>query len=363
TRASPPCPATSPSAPGEPGGDAARHPGVLGHVRGWPAGAREHRRRRREGAPRTRHRVGGRRRGDAGRVRHPREGAARPGRQRRRRRLREGPGDRGARPGEPRRRRRGGGGTYPLAISGDGRRVAYVAGDRVAVFDLEERATVFVAAPDGHAAAVPVALDHEGATLLLGAATAVDVQAGYLVDLRTLSFTRIGALEGGGFADVRPVDLSADGRTVVFETPHALRPDDADDLLDLYAYDVAADEYRLVSATADGTSPDGGAWAWGPVVSGDGRYVDFYSDSTSLPGADGNDGDGVYRNDLDTGELELVSTSAIGAVADDDSVLPTVSADGRYVAFGSYATNLTPLSDDYDACFFGLCPQGFAYVK
>ena len=219
--------------------------------------------------------------------------------------------------------------------------MAYVAGDRVAVFDLEERATVFVAAPDGHAAAVPVALDHEGATLLLGAATAVDVQAGYLVDLRTLSFTRIGALEGGGFADVRPVDLSADGRTVVFETPHALRPDDADDLLDLYAYDVTAGSYLLVSADADGRPADSPVWAGGPVSSGDGRLIVFQSDARNLPRAAENDAPpgyavhDVYLKDLLTGELRLVSTDERGVPADGASLLPSVSRDGRFVAFVS----------------------------
>jgi len=41
-------------------------------------------------------------------------------------------------------------------------------------------------------------------------------------------------------------------------------------------------------------------------------------------------------------------------------VLPTVSYDGRYVAFGSYATNLAPHADDPDACHLGLCANGFA---
>lgn len=155
--------------------------------------------------------------------------------------------------------------------------------------------------------------------------------------------------------------VNADGRFVAFTTEAAALPElDANDDWDVYVKDMETGELLLASHTEDGTAAGGEP----PLaISGDGHYVVFYSDSTSLPGADGNDGDRVYRKDLETGELELVSTSAIGAVADDDSVLPTVSADGRYVAFGSYATNLTPLSDDYDACFFGLCPQGFAYVK
>ena len=39
------------------------------------------------------------------------------------------------------------------------------------------------------------------------------------------------------------------------------------------------------------------------------------------------------------------------------------SADGRYLAFGSYAENLAPVTDPYDPCDLNLCPSGFSYVK
>ena len=42
---------------------------------------------------------------------------------------------------------------------------------------------------------------------------------------------------------------------------------------------------------------------------------------------------------------------------------PAVSADGRYVAFGSYAENLTPVTDPYDPCDLNVCPSGFSFVK
>src|SRR5690606_1414968 len=71
----------------------------------------------------------------------------------------------------------------------------------------------------------------------------------------------------------------------------------------------------------------------------------------------------VWVKDMVTGELVMASTSASGVPADDDSVLPVISADGRYVAFGSYASNLAPDADPYDPCDFSLCPGGFSYVK
>lgn len=175
------------------------------------------------------------------------------------------------------------GGTYPLAISGDGRRVAYTTDDAVVVVDLVTGAAIEVDDPDALPVQEPVALSHDGRVLLLEARFAnASTQTGYLVDLETLTFTRLGGSPEGGHANLRPVAMSRDGDVVVVETDHPFDGSDDDGKVDLYAYDVAADEYRLVSATADGTSPDGGAWAWGPVVSGDGRYVVFYSWATNL---------------------------------------------------------------------------------
>ncbi len=261
------------------------------------------------------------------------------------------------------------GGEGPVAMSGDGRYVAYVAGDAVAVTDLAAGGTVEVSVPDGLQHAEAVALSRDGSRLLLAAWTpGTQQESGYVVDLGTLTLTRLGALDGGGFARVRPVAMSADGGTVAFYTPHPFDAGDGNGLDDLYVVHLASGAPQLASTDAMGTVADRGAWAWGPVLSEDGRYVAFHGDATDLPRASENDHGGtrvddVYVKDLLTGALELVSTNARGDAADSDSVLPTVSYDGRYVAFGSYATNLAPHADDPEACLLGLCANGFAYVK
>ncbi len=73
-----------------------------------------------------------------------------------------------------------------------------------------------------------------------------------------------------------------------------------------------------------------------PAVAGNGRYVAFVAPSAVGP-------DAVYVRDTEAGTTELVSRasdSAGGAAADQSSYLPAISADGRYVAFASYASNL-----------------------
>jgi Tol biopolymer transport system component len=79
-----------------------------------------------------------------------------------------------------------------------------------------------------------------------------------------------------------------------------------------------------------------------PAISADGRYVAFVSHAGNLdPGANANHGTDVFVHDRDTGTTELVALSSSGEPADQPSHGPSISGDGRYVAFASFATNLT----------------------
>jgi Tol biopolymer transport system component len=84
--------------------------------------------------------------------------------------------------------------------------------------------------------------------------------------------------------------------------------------------------------------PEGSAGR--PVISGDGRYVAFSTCATKIPGADGQHGQ-VYRMSLSDRSITLVSKTGHGP-ADADSYLPSLSRTGRYVGFGSDATDLAP---------------------
>ena len=67
----------------------------------------------------------------------------------------------------------------------------------------------------------------------------------------------------------------------------------------------------------------------------------FYSDSTNLVVGDTNDNEDIFRKDLTTGETMRASTSSSGVQGNGDSgpTSPSISSDGRYVAFWSWATN------------------------
>src|SRR4051812_1445315 len=82
----------------------------------------------------------------------------------------------------------------------------------------------------------------------------------------------------------------------------------------------------------------------GPAVSADGRYVAFQSAATNLVRGDRNDAQDVFVRDRKLGTTEIVSVSSRGVLGDDQSYSAAISADGRFVAFASAATNL--VSDD-----------------
>ena len=150
--------------------------------------------------------------------------------------------------------------------------------------------------------------------------------------------------------------ISADGRYVVFASCATnLVADDANDWPDLFVHDRETGQTALVSVASDGTqgnfcTPPLKRPLLGVSISADGRYVAFASCATNLVDGDTNDWPDVFVHDLETGQTVRVSVASGGTQADDCSRDPSISADGRYVAFYSSASNLvagdTPFSID-----------------
>jgi Tol biopolymer transport system component len=139
-----------------------------------------------------------------------------------------------------------------------------------------------------------------------------------------------------------PNAVSADGRWIAFSsTASDLVPNDTNGLADVFVCDLWAKTNLLVSVAADGLSPGNGVSSR-PVFSPTGRWVAFTSRAsnlTSLP--DTNGVEDVFVRDLQSGVTVLVSVNAQGtAAANGASSEPSVSQDGRLVAFESTATDL-----------------------
>ena len=152
-------------------------------------------------------------------------------------------------------------------------------------------------------------------------------------DVQRMSVASDGA-EGDASSTTSAV--SADGRVVAFVTGSStFDPGDQNLLVDVYLRDRAAGTTERVSAGPNGEDADGQSAT--PALSADGRYVAFTSAATNLVPGDGNGRFDVFVRDRDAGTLELVSVASDGAQLTGDSIAPAISADGRYVAFASAA--------------------------
>jgi Tol biopolymer transport system component len=133
--------------------------------------------------------------------------------------------------------------------------------------------------------------------------------------------------------------MSANGRVAAWDSYATdFVADDTNGSEDVFARDLVSGETVRVSVASDGTQAD--LAASDPAVSGDGRFVAFSSDARNLVAGDTNAKRDVFVHDLLTGTTERVSISSADAQANNTSVDPALSYDGRFVAFISYASNL-----------------------
>jgi Tol biopolymer transport system component len=132
--------------------------------------------------------------------------------------------------------------------------------------------------------------------------------------------------------------INGEGDLVVFVSAARLVPEDTNDVPDVYLRDVRRGRTWLVSGGAAGTRPNAGSFS--PALSADGRYVAFASMATNFGAMDRNDDSDIYIHDVAAGATTLVSATARGEAANSGSRRPALSADGRLVVYQSVASNL-----------------------
>ena len=127
--------------------------------------------------------------------------------------------------------------------------------------------------------------------------------------------------------------ISGDGGTVAFETYAGLVPEDTNELFDIYRYDVASGAISLVSEGLGGAPSNGDSYY--AAVSHDGSVIAYYSFATNLITGDQNGVADVFVHDQ--GVTTRVSVGAGASEADGKSLNPSISADGNRVCFESLA--------------------------
>ncbi len=135
----------------------------------------------------------------------------------------------------------------------------------------------------------------------------------------------------GGDSYVSDAQISGDGRFATYRQSGII-----------YRHDLFTRDTDVVSASATGVAPND--LAYDASISHGGRYVAFSSLASNLLDSDGGDSNGaqdIFLRDMATGDLSRVSLTDADGEANNSSLDPVVSDNGRFVAFTSYATNLT----------------------
>jgi Tol biopolymer transport system component len=187
------------------------------------------------------------------------------------------------------------------SISADGRDVAVTSVARLSAGDLAALADIYV-------------LDRETTTVTLESAS---------VEGRPLN------------SDCSQPAISADGRYVVFDA--IVGDDPARSATDVVLRDRVANTARRITIGSDGARSNG--WRGQPVLGASGGVVVFASSATNLvlgPDVNASQAD-VYRFDRAGNAIERISVDSGGAQHQGGSLTPSVSEDGRYVAFSSAA--------------------------
>jgi Ca2+-binding RTX toxin-like protein len=129
-------------------------------------------------------------------------------------------------------------------------------------------------------------------------------------------------------------------RFVAFSTTQALVPQDLNPGPDVYVEDLLTGTVTLASTGTGGTPANGESY--GNSVSLDGRYVVFQSYATNLVAGDTNGVADIFLKDLQTGVTTRISMAQDGTQANGANSAPVISADAQYVTFLSSASNLGP---------------------
>lgn len=174
---------------------------------------------------------------------------------------------------------------------------------------------------------------------------AVDV---FLRNTKRGTTIRISVSSSGAQANGQSANpaISADGRYIVYSSNASnLVPKDTNGESDIFVYDRIARTTKRVSVATGGAQAVGGSnWIFTADVSADGRYVAFASSASNLVPGDTNRGTDVFVRDTLLKTTTQVSVDSEGNPSDErddgNAVFLGMSPDGRYVVFTSSATNL-----------------------
>ncbi len=135
------------------------------------------------------------------------------------------------------------------------------------------------------------------------------------------------------------INTSSNGRYVVFVSTGNFTSVSNQGRSNIFLRDVTSGTTTLISDDSTGSSSDGNSFS--PSISADGNLIVFASDATDLVANDTNDTTDIFLHNVGSGTTTLISMSLANEIGDGPSYSPVISDDGAYVAFASTAKNLT----------------------
>ena len=166
----------------------------------------------------------------------------------------------------------------------------------------------------------------------------------FVHDRRTHTTKRVSLGRDGAQANGQSLDnaISADGRLVAFRSDATnLVPGDTNGVEDVFVRDLRRGTTERVSVRRNGAQGNANSGS-DVVISADGRFVAFLSSASNLVPGDTNGEVDTFVHDRRTHATERVSVGRNGAQANSNSYRPALSAHGRFVAFATFASNLVP---------------------
>jgi len=166
----------------------------------------------------------------------------------------------------------------------------------------------------------------------------------FVRDTLTNTTTRVSVDSAGNQANFRSYNasISADGRFVAFNSDASnIVPGDTNDERDIFVRDTLTNTTTRVSVDSAGNQANSDSSAFpisadSPSISADGRFVAFSSFSSNIVPGDTNDRRDIFVRDTLTNTTTRVSVDSAGNQRNIHSSAPSISADGRFVAFRTY---------------------------
>ena len=187
-----------------------------------------------------------------------------------------------------------------------------------------------------------------------------DDVSGWHIYLRDRSTDTTTLIADGSNSGGSPV-ISADGQFIAFRSLSSqLVANDINGIVDVFVYDRANGSIKRISVASDGSEGTGCSCGWPdtcngcehdnvnshPSISGDGRYIAFTSFSSNFINGDLPDTPDVFVHDQQTGETTIISRASDGNLGNANSGESSISADGNSIAFSSAASNL--IAEDWN---------------